>query len=152
MSLPIPLLVQLLECIQLVHKKVSFYYYVIIALYILFFKLSRDPQILFIFQFSKLLSSQYACPRPISNSLYQYSILYISQYTRSLIQFLFLLCDNSSSKFFYGFFQFASYRQVLKVFLLLNFGINVLIQLLSLAYNFFGSPYLFLEILVLQDS
>ena len=149
MLLPILLLVQLLECIRLVYKEVSSYYCVIIAFYVSFFKPSRDPQTLFVFQFSKLLSSQYIYSKPISNSLYGYSVSYIIQYTRPFIQFLFLLYDNSLSEFFYSFFQFASYRRILKVFLLLNFSINILILLLSLTYNFFNSPHSVAKILVL---
>ena len=139
MSLSIPLLVQLLECIQLVYKVVSSYYYIVITLYILFFKSNRDFQILFIFQFSKLLSSQRTYPRPISNSLYRCSVPYITGYIRSLIQFLFLLYKDSLSKFLYGFFCFLPYKQIFKVFLLLNLGL-------------FNSLYLYLKILVLQDS
>ena len=137
--LPILLLVQLLECIWLVRKEVSSYYYVIIAFYMSFFKPSRDPQILFIFQFNKPLSSQYAYPRPINNSLYRCLVLNTFQYISSLVQFLLLLYNNSFSKFSYSFFQFLPCEQILKVILLLNLSL-------------FNGPYLCLEILVLQDS
>ena len=126
-ALPIPLFIQLRKYIRLVYKEVSYYYYIIIAFSISFFKPSQNPQILFLFQFVQLFSPRYACSRPISNLSYRFpfSKSYFSKF-RNLLQirplynltsellyisfFLFKLCSRLILFRRFLFFDFCPFR------------------------------------------
>ena len=125
--LSILLSIQLVQYIQFIYQKVPYYRCIVTSFSMPFFKPSQDIQILFLFQFIQLFCSRRPCLRPISNSLYRCSIPYTPQHTRSLIQFLLLLYNNSYSKLIYSFLFSTSYSQILIVILLFNPSINFLI-------------------------
>ena len=150
MSLPIPLSVQLVQCIQSVCQKVPYYRCIVISFSMSFFKSGWNSQIFFLFQFVQPFCFRRPCLRPISNSSYGCSVPYTTQHARSLIQFLFLLCDNSCPKLIYSFLFSASCNQIFKVLLLLYPSINFLIFKLNTAFIQNRRSYSFPELVVLE--
>ena len=122
----------LYKYIQLVYKEVSYYYYIVIAFYISFFKSSQDPQILLLFQFIQLFSPRRTYSRSISNLSYRFSFPK-SQFSifQNLLQIL--LQSNLTSKFLYlCFFLFKLYSY-LSLFRRLGYSYLIL-RVLNLTY------------------